>query len=82
MNYKLKEILIGIAYAVVTMLFMIGLVPWEMVSSIIGCVVAMLAILRIRKKTRKEEDVKYFTISYMAVVIICMLLLNSLTISG
>lgn len=82
MNYKLKEILLGIAYAIVTMLFMIGLLPWTLVSSIIGCVVAMLAILRIRKKTRKEEDVKYFTISYMAVVIICMLLLNSLSISA
>ncbi len=81
MNYKLKEILLGIAYAIVTMLFMIGLLPWALVSSIIGCVVAMLAILRIRKKTRKEEDVKCFTISYMAVVIICMLLLNSLSIS-
>lgn len=78
MNYKLKEILLGIAYAVVTMLFMIGMLPWTLVSSIIGCVVAMLAILRIRKKTRMEEDVKFFTISYMAVIIISMLILNSL----
>ncbi|MBQ7953823.1 MAG: hypothetical protein IJ332_03680 [Clostridia bacterium] len=82
MNYKLKEILIGIAYSVVTMVFMIGILPWTLVSSIIACVVAMLAILRIRKKTHKEENVNYFTISYMAVIIICMLLLNSLSISA
>lgn len=82
MNYKLKEILIGIGYALVTMLFMIGMLPWSLASSIIGCVVAMLAIIRIRKKTRKEEDVKYFTISYMAIIIISVLLFNSLSISG
>ena len=69
MNYKLKEILLGIAYSIVTMLFMIGLLPWTLVSSVIGCGVAMLAIRRIRKKT----------ISYMAVIIISMLILNSLS---
>lgn len=79
MNYKLKEILLGIAYGAVTMLFMIGMLPWTLVSSVIGCVVAMLAIWRIRRKTRREEDVKFFTISYMAVVIISMLILNSLS---
>lgn len=79
MNYKLKEILLGVAYSIVTMLFMIGLLPWTLVSSVIGCGVAMLAIRRIRKKTRAKQDVKFFTISYMAVIIISMLILNSLS---
>lgn len=82
MNYKLKEILLGIAYAVVTMLFMIGALPWTLVSNIVGCAVAMLAIVRIRKKTKAEEPVKYFTISYMAVVIAVILVINSLSISA
>ena len=82
MNYKLREILIGVVFGVVTMLFMIGILPWSMVSYIIGCVVAMLAILRIRKKTSKGEDVKFFTISYMAVIIVCILFINSLSISA
>ena len=82
MNYKMKEILLGIVYGVVTMLFMIGLLPWSLVSSIIGCGVAMVAIFRIRKRTRKEEDVKFFTVSYMALIVISMLLLNSLSISA
>ena len=79
MNYKLKEILLGIAYGVVTMLFLIGMLPLQMISSIIACVVAMLAILRIRRKKNAEEEVKFFTVSYMAVIIVAMLLLNSLS---
>ena len=82
MNNNLKEVLLGILYGVITMLFMIGLIPATLVSSILGCVVAMLAILRIRKRTKEEKSVKYFTISYMAVVIIVILLLNSLSISA
>lgn len=82
MNYKLKEILLGVAYGVVTMLFMIGLLPWTLISSVLGCVVAMLAILRIRKKKNADESVLHFTVSYMAVVIIAMLLLNSISVSA
>ncbi len=82
MNYKLKEILLGVLYATVTMLFMLGMLPWTMVSSIFGCIVAMLAILRIRKKARNEENVAFFTVSYMAVIIVSMLLLSSLSISA
>lgn len=82
MNEKLREILLGIAYGIITMLFIIGLLPWSLVSSILGCVVAVIAIWRIRKKMREEEDVKYFTISYMAVVIVIMLLINSLSIGA
>ena len=80
MNEKLKEILLGIAYGIVTMLFIVGILPWSLVSSILGCVVAMLAILRIRKKMQAEESVKYFTISYMAVIIVAMLFINSLSV--
>ncbi len=82
MNGKLKEIILGILYGTVTMLFMIGLLPWALVSSILGCVIALLAILRIRKRKNAGEDATHFTVSYMAVVIICMLLLNSLSISA
>jgi len=80
MNEKLKEILFGILYGIVTMLFIVGILPWSLVSSILGCVVAMLAILRIRKKMQAEESVKYFTISYMAVIIVAMLFINSLSV--
>lgn len=82
MNKKLNEILLGVAYAVVTMLFIIGALPWTLVSSIIGCVVAMLAIWRIKKKMRAEEDVKYFTVSYVAVIVVIMLFINSLSIGA
>ena len=82
MNYNLKETLIGIIYAIVTMLFMVGMLPWSLVSSIIGCVVEMCAILRIRKKTKTEESVKFFTISYVTVVIVIVLFLNSISISA
>ena len=82
MNYKLKEILLGIFYGVVTILFMIGMLPWALVSSIIGCVVAMLAILRIRKKKNAGESVVHFTVSYMTVVILATMFLNSLSISA
>ena len=80
MNEKVKEILLGITYGIITMLFIIGLLPWSMVSSILGCVVAVIAIWRIMKKTRAEESVKHFTISYVAVIIVVMLLINSLSI--
>lgn len=82
MNYNLKEVLLGIAYGIVTMLFMIGLLPWAMVSSVLGCMVAMLAIWRMRKKMKKEETVTFFTVSYMAIIIISILLINSLSISA
>ena len=82
MNYKLKEILLGIVYGIITMLFMLGLLPWALASSIIGCLVAMLAILRIRKRKNAGEKVACFTVSYMAVIIICMLIINSVSISS
>lgn len=82
MNEKLREILLGVAYGIVTMLFVMGLLPWALVSSILGCVVAVLAIRRIRKKMSAEESVKHFTISYVAVVIIIMLFVNSLSIGA
>ncbi len=82
MNYKLKEILLGVAYGVVTMLFMLGLLPWALASSVMGCVTAMLAILRIRKMKNAGKNVACFTVSYMLVIIICMLLINSVSISS
>ena len=82
MNSKLKEILLGTLYGIVTMLFMIGLLPWSLLSSILGCATALLAILRIRKRKNAGENVNHFTVSYMAVIIICMLILNSLSISA
>ena len=80
MNEKIKEILLGITYGIVTMLFTIGLLPWTLVSSILGCVVAVFAIWRIRKRMGAEKSVKHFTISYMAVIVLAMLFINSLSI--
>ena len=82
MNGNLKEILVGIGYGIVTMLFMIGLVPSRMLSSILGCLIAVFAIIRIRKRTKAEEKVACFTISYMAVIVIFVLLLNSISVSA
>lgn len=82
MNKKVKEILLGITYGIITMLFMIGLLPWTMVSSIMGCVIAVVAIWRIMKKTRAEESAKHFTISYVAVIVVAMLIINSLSIGA
>ena len=82
MNDKLKEVLLGILYSVVTILFLIGLLPWDLVSRIVACVVAMLAIRRIRKRKNNQENVSYFTISYMAIIIVSILLLNSISIGA
>ena len=82
MNENLKEILLGVLYGIITMLFMIGMLPWSLVSSLIGCGIAMLAVWRIRKRMRAGDSVRCFTVSYMAVVIVAMLLLNSLSIGA
>lgn len=82
MNDKLKEVLLGILYSVFTILFLIGLLPWELVSKIVACVIAMLAIRRIRKRKNNQENVSCFTISYMAVIVVCILLLNSISIGA
>ena len=83
MNAKLKEILLGILYSIFTILFLLGMIPpWELVSRIVACVIAMLAIRRIRKRKNNNENVSYFTISYMALIIICILLLNSISIGA
>ena len=37
---------------------------------------------RIRKRKNNGENVSYFTISYMAIIIICILLLNSISIGA
>lgn len=76
MNKKLSEILKGIGCGIATMLFMIGLLPWDLVSKIIACIIAMLAILRIRKMQGNGEPVAAFTVSYVAVVIVVMIILN------
>ena len=82
MNTKLKEVLLGILYSIFTILFLIGMLPWLLVSRIVACVIAMLAIRRIRKRKNNNENVSYFTISYMALIIICILLLNSISIGA
>ena len=76
MNSKISEILKGVGCGVATMLFMIGLLPWDLVSKIIACVIAMLAIMRIRKMQANGESVAAFTVSYVAVIIVVMLVLN------
>ena len=82
MNEKLKEILLGILYSVLTILFLVGLLPWDLVSRIVACVITMLAIMRIRKRKNNKENVSCFTISYMAVIVISILLLNSISIGA
>ena len=82
MNSKLKEVLLGILYSALTILFIIGLLPWDLVSRIVACVIAMLAIRRIRKRKNNNENVSYFTISYMAVIVIFILLFNSISIGA
>ena len=82
MNSKLKEVLLGILYSALTILFIIGLLPWDLVSRIVACVIAMLAIMRIRKRKNNNENVSYFTISYMAVIVIFILLFNSISIGA
>lgn len=82
MNTKLKEVLLGILYSIFTILFLIGMLPWLLVSRIVACVIAMLAIRRIRKRKNNNENVSYFTISYMAVIVIFILLFNSISIGA
>lgn len=76
MNRKLSEILKGIGGGIATMLFMMGLLPWDLVSKIIACVIAMIAIMRIRKMQNNNESVAAFTVSYVAVIVVVMLVLN------
>lgn len=76
MKYELKEILIGILYGILTMLFMIGMLPWDLVSKLIGCIIAMFAVWRIKNKMRDGVAAAPFTVSFMAVVIIITLLLS------
>ena len=64
------------------MIFMLGILPWYLVSALLGCGVAMLVIRRIRKKMNVKESVTAFTISYMVFIILSMLLLNSLSIGA
>lgn len=78
MKEKLKEIFLGIFYGIVTMLFMIGLLPADLVSKIFGCIVAMLAIYRIRKKMEEGQKPVSFTVSYVFVIILSTILINSL----
>lgn len=78
MNLKIKEVLKGILYGVVTMIFMIGALPWDLVSKIIGCIIAMLAIRRIKKLTAEGKSVASFTVSYIAVIILTTLFLTPL----
>ena len=82
MKTEFKEILLGLLYGFVTIICLLGITPWTMVSSILGCVVAMFAIIRIRKRKNEEKPVAYFTVSYMAVIIVCVLLINSISISA
>jgi len=76
---NVKELLLGFLYGFGTMLFLIGMLPWELVSKIIACVIAMLAILRIRKKAPAN---KVFAGGYIGFVAVCMILLNLISTSG
>lgn len=78
MKNNMKEILFGFLYGVVTMLFMIGLLPADLVSKIIGCVVAVLAILRMKKKMDAGEKPVYFTVSYVFVIVFVTVIISSL----
>lgn len=81
MKDKLIEFLKGIGLGVVTMLFMIGMLPWDLVSKLIGCAVAVVVIRRIRKRTNEQLPVGWFTAGYVAVIVVVTLLL-SLILAG
>lgn len=74
-----RELITGILYGIATILFLIGLLPWDMISKIIACIFAVLAIRRIRSNIRENKSVKVFTISYVAVIVVSILLLNALS---
>lgn len=78
MKNNMKEILLGFLYGAVTMLFMIGLLPADLVSKIIGCVVAVLAILRMKKKMDAGEKPVCFTVSYVFVIVFVTAVISSL----
>ena len=76
MKEKLMELLKGIGLGVVTMLFMIGMLPWDLVSKLIGCAVAVVVIRRIRKRTNEKLPVGLFTTGYVGVIIVVTILLS------
>ncbi|MBR0276847.1 MAG: hypothetical protein IJQ50_00080 [Clostridia bacterium] len=63
---NVREVFLGLLFGLITVLFMIGLLPWDMISKIIACIIAMLAILRINKKA-PEKDFAYSYIAFIAV---------------
>ena len=74
---KIKEFLIGAAYALVTMIFMVGIIPnADFVSKILGCVVAMLAVWRIRKKTAAGEKPAAFAAGFVTVAAVLTILIR------
>ena len=71
-----KEIMLGLIYGIITVLFMLGILPWEMFTKIFACIVAMAAIFRIRKKMNLGQKPTAFTISYVAVLALSTVLLS------
>lgn len=82
MNSKIKDILKGIGLALLTMICMLGVTPWTLVSSVLGCIVAVFVIWRIFKRKKEELPVVHFTVSYVVAIIIFVIVLNSISISA
>lgn len=77
LDMKIKEFLKGAAYALVTMLFMVGIIPnADFVSKIIGCVIAMLAVWRIRKKTAAGEKAGAFAAGFVSVAAVLTIIIR------
>ena len=82
MSNKIKDVLKGVGLAFLTMVCMLGITPWTLVSSILGCVVAVFVIWRIFKRKKEELPVVHFTVSYVAAIVIFVIILNSISISA
>lgn len=82
MSNKIKDVLKGVGLAFLTLVCMLGITPWTLVSSILGCVVAVFVIWRIFKRKKEELPVAHFTVSYVATIMIFVIILNSISISA
>lgn len=77
MKTNVIETLKGAGMGFVTILFMVGIIPnADFVSKLLGCAVAMAAVWRIRKKTAEKQPVGCFTVGYISVVVVLILLVN------
>lgn len=72
-----KEFAKGAGYALVTIIFMLGIIPnADFLSKIAGCAVAMLAVWRIHKKTASGGKAGAFAAGYVSLVALLVLFIR------